>query len=193
MNTAVQFSFPCRPRLGGGARDCDIGGSYVLPKRTNRSAGVRASRAFTAWVGLLFFDGYLACHLACHLPAAAPSRPTCAGGVCATVDEYQGPVMLLIDVEAPAGARLKNAVLRVATASGAPCQSGVPVAEVGIDGRLVLEGPAAIAGKHHLRLRFNKDPREAAGVLPSMMVDLDFEVGGRSGCLSVVAVERTGQ
>jgi hypothetical protein len=116
------------------------------------------------------------------MPLSAPR--SCAAAFCVTPRTYHdGLFTVTADVEAPPGARLENATLRVDQTAGAPCQAGVPVALVGVDGRKVPEGPAAVGGSHRLQLRFSEEPDGAGYVGSHVLVELDFAVGAARTCV----------
>lgn len=134
----------------------------------------------------------------CRLPSTAlEPRPACAGELCVRPREVL-PVAWTVtaDVQAPPSSRLKNAVARDASAKGEPCQAGVPVAVVVMDGVAVHEGPLAIAGAHRLEFQFPEAPAlspERPVFAPiERVVELDLEVAGQARCLRVPVIVKGG-
>lgn len=135
---------------------------------------------------------------ACRLPSTVlEPRPACEGELCVRLREVL-PVdwTVAADVQAPPAVRLKNAVARDALTKGEPCQAGVPVAAVVIDGVVVGEGPLAIAGTHRLELQFPSapplSPEQPVLTAPERFVELDLDVAGHARCLRVPVIVKGG-
>jgi hypothetical protein len=130
-------------------------------------------------------------------PTVLDPRPVCEGELCVRPRELP-PVdwTVAADVQAPPASRLKNAVARDALTKGEPCQHGVPVAMVVIDGVVVHEGPLAIAGAHRLELQFPAAPEPSPDrpifTLIERVVELDLEVAGQKRCLRVPVIVKVG-
>ncbi|MEP6652609.1 MAG: hypothetical protein ABJA82_04590 [Myxococcales bacterium] len=123
---------------------------------------------------------------ACHLPSfRLEPRRTCLAEVCVTPHESQPTATLIVDVEAPEGARLENAVFRVASLAGAPCQAGIPVSVVAVDGQLFPEGPVPISGRHRVRLNFARGDEHGPD---RGLVELDVNVRGNRSCVTAPVV-----
>ena len=132
------------------------------------------------------------CHSFFILPLDA--RRVCVEAFCATAIEEEMQEVYVVDLDAPAGGRLRQAALRIPADPGAPCAGGAPVMDVAIDGVRVEHGPAPIEGRHRVRLHFHE---RAEGGPPrlrdSMSLELQVQLGtdGRSSCLSLPLVART--
>jgi hypothetical protein len=135
----------------------------------------------------------------CRFPTTVlEPRPACEGELCVRPQELASyDWTITADVQAPPGSRLKNAVTRNATTKGEPCQAGIAVVAVVIDGVVVHEGPLSIAGAHRLQLQFPKAPTTAEDHpmldLEERFVELDVDLAGRHRCLRVpVIVKKEG-
>lgn len=134
----------------------------------------------------------------CRLPTTAlEPRPACDGELCVRLQEVEQVGWTVVaDLQAPPGARLKNAVARDVSTKGEPCQAGVPVVAVVIDDVVVHEGPLSIAGAHRMRLHFPAAPDFSADrpVLAPLerFVELDLDVAGRHRCLRAPVIVKGG-
>jgi hypothetical protein len=129
----------------------------------------------------------------CH-PFVKPldARAACASAICVTPLELDADVYVL-DLDAPAGAALRQIVRRGPKDAGAPCASGAPVAEVLIDGARIEHGPARVGSRHRLRLRFGGHGDEAtASATDHEMIELELVDGSRVACVAVPIVRRSG-
>jgi hypothetical protein len=107
------------------------------------------------------------------------------------LERTEGGLAVTADIQAPGGTLLKNAMARLASTAGEPCQAGVPVSAVAVDGEGVRQGPAAVGGAHRITLRFAQDPAAAEYPVPDRFLEVDLAVGGHSRCLRAAIVPRT--
>ena len=148
------------------------------------------SKARLALLGSVAF-AVASCHSYFVLPLDA--RRVCAEAFCATPVEEQMQEIYVVDLDAPAGGRLRQATCRLPDDQGAPCARGAPVIDVAIDGVRVEHGPALVEGRHHVRLHFHERPQ---GGLPrlhdSTSLELEVQLGdGRVSCLSLPLAVRS--
>jgi hypothetical protein len=130
----------------------------------------------------------------CHGLLVTPldARAACAGAICATPLEVDVDAYVL-DLDAPTGAALRQVVRRGPRDVGAPCASGVPVAEVVIDGARIEHGPARVGSRHRLRLRFGgHDSAAPASATDHETLELELADGGRVACVAVPIIRRRG-
>jgi hypothetical protein len=155
------------------------------------SAPGRSTRARLA---LLVGAGFVAasCHSYFVLPLDA--RRVCAEAFCATPVEEQMQELYVVDLDAPAGGRLRQATCRLSSDQGAPCARGAPVIDVTIDDVRVEHGPVLVEGRHRVRLHFHERPEGGPPRLrDSTSLELEVQLGadGRVSCLSLPLVVRS--
>jgi hypothetical protein len=150
----------------------------------------RSTRARALLVGAGF--AVASCHSYFVLPLDA--RRVCVETFCATPVEEQMQEVYVVDLDAPAGGRLRQATCRLPSDQGAPCARGLPVIDVAIDGVRVEHGPALVEGRHRVRFHFHERPE---GGLPrlrdatSLELEVQLAADGRVSCLSVPLVARS--
>jgi hypothetical protein len=146
------------------------------PARSSRSCGRSRGRRFGCPVVLLVVPLLAS---AC-LPAARSPAPLACPEPCGTVVDVTPPDHVQAEVKVAAGTRLDNARLTGAAEPG--CQNGVAVIGVEVDGHRYEEGPATLAGRTRLGLRFplGSDADQPSSGL-SAPVSLDLELRAASG------------
>jgi hypothetical protein len=124
---------------------------------------------------VLVAAGAVAAIAACGLPKEAPRTPACVQRVCATLAGSEGVGRIKVEVTAPSGATLHQALL--APAGVPPCRAGTAVADLRVGKLFYAHGPAPIGGTNQVTLAF-PDP-------PLFPESLDLDVRGAGGVLCV--------
>ena len=124
------------------------------------------------------------------MPRPLPVRtPLACAAPCAEIREIISPATVVVDIQAPPGSWLENAL--VTSAGEAGCKTGVPVRSVDVEGVAYPEGPASLTGMQNLKLHFpfvsenGSEEFEKVAPPPPVSLDLDVRSANRETCLRI--------